>query len=1130
MGKMKKRLAIIMSMLMVVQTPVMAGELLVEEAPVQEEIVRKDIFNKEEVPEDISVGEEAVIAEDEPALVGATSDQCGDNVYWSLSDDGVLTISGTGDMWEWEACPPPWDEHSNEISNVIIESGVTSMGSDAFAYCDSLTEISVHADNSEYSSVDGALFNKDQSTIICYPRGKVGTYAILDSVTSIGDFAFYGCDSLTSVTLPDSVTSIGGSAFARCSSLTSVTIPDSVTSIGRGAFSQCASLTEILVRPNNSKYSSLEGILFNKDQSTIICYPEGKAGAYVIPDRVTSIGDNAFWDCSALTSVTIGNSVTSIGDWAFAGCTSLTSVTIPDSVKSIEFGAFDDCTSLASVTIGDGVTNIGGQAFCGCNALTSVTIGNSVTIIEYGAFYACISLTSVTIPDSVTIIADVAFYHCTSLESVSIPASVTSIGEGAFEFCSALTSIYFEGDSPVFSSDVFGSVTATAYYPAHNPTWTEGVMQDYGGNITWVPYDPEIELSTYNLTLREGEEETIAVTINNGDQLVSWESGDTSIATVDNGLVTGVSAGKTVITITFASGKMLTVNVIVNAGITQIEPNTTTAAVISESGDMAYFSFIPEETNTYVFYSMSEEDTYGYLYDADMNQITSDDDGGDGNNFRITYILSAGEQYYFGARFYSDSAGSFDVRLEAEPVVTNGQCGDDVYWSYEEGTLTISGTGDMYDYSDHSCVPWGSLRSIITSIIIESKVTSIGDYSFSECITLTNVTIPDSVTSIGDSAFSYCDSLTGLTIPDSVTSIGDSAFFYCITLSSMTIPDSVTSIGDSAFSGCYVLTSVTIPDSVTSIGESAFSYCTSLTSVTIPDGVTSIGYGTFDTCTSLTSVMIGDSMMSIGDFAFIHCDALMRILVSDNNSTYSSLDGVLFSKDQSMLILYPYGRSGSYAVPDSVTTIGKYAFARCSALTSVKIPDSVTSIGDSAFFECSALTSVTIGNGVTNIGDEAFCVCDSLSSVTIPDSVTSIGDSAFSGCSSLSNIYFHGDNPEVGHAIFGDVTATAYYPASNPTWTEDVMQNYYGNITWVPWNPSPEVRLYEDTLKLPNSTTSIESESFAGLTQGVNIDVPDSVTSIADDAFEGSAVVIIGAAGGYVEEFCNEHEIPFSAR
>ena len=382
----------------------------------------------------------------------------------------------------------------------------------------------------------------------------------------------------------------------------------------------------------------------------------------------------------------------------------------------------------------------------------------------------------------------------------------------------------------------------------------------------------------------------------------------------------------------------------------------------------------------------------------------------------------------------------------AADIVDSGTCGaegdgSNLTWTLDsDGVLTISGSGDMHGYGP-SGAPWhGRVKSAViaegvtsiggfafydctslTSVTIPDSVTSIGVGAFASCTSLTGIwvaesnshyssdasgvlfnkdkttlvqcpgafaayTIPNSVTSIGDVAFSFCTSLASVTIPDSVTSIGRHAFQYCTSLTSVTIPNGVTSIGDSAFSYCASLTSVTIPDSVTSIGWSAFAGCTSLTSVTIPDSVTSIGSLAFSGCTSLTSVTVPDSVTSIGDAAFASCTSLTGIWVAEGSSHYASdASGVLFNKDKTTLVQCPGAFSGSYAIPDSVTSIGHCAFEDCASLTSVTIPDSVTSIGDFT-----------------------FSYCESLTSVTIPDSVTSIGHYAFEGCRSLTDVYFTG--------------------------------------------------------------------------------------------------------------------------
>ena len=226
------------------------------------------------------------------------------------------------------------------------------------------------------------------------------------------------------------VTSIGAYAFLDYFDLTSVTIPNSVTNIAVYAFYDCASLTAITVNINNPAYSSLAGVLFNQNQTTLILFPMGVAGTYTIPDRVTSIGEAAFFDCGSLTSVTIGTNVTCLGDFAFGNCISLASVTLPNSVTNIGAYAFGDC-GLTRVTIPNSVTSIGEEAFGICSSLTNVTISTNLTSISDYAFEFC-GLTSVTIPNSVTNIGSYAFYHCDRLWGIYFQGNAPSLGSSVF--------------------------------------------------------------------------------------------------------------------------------------------------------------------------------------------------------------------------------------------------------------------------------------------------------------------------------------------------------------------------------------------------------------------------------------------------------------------------------------------------------------------------------------------------------------------------------------------------------------------------------------------------------------------------------------------------------------------------
>ena len=415
---------------------------------------------------------------------------------------------------------------------------------------------------------------------------------------------------------------------------------------------------------------------------------------------------------------------------------------------------------------------------------------------------------------------------------------------------------------------------------------------------------------------------------------------------------------------------------------------------------------------------------------------------------------------------------------------------DFIYTVNDDGTATIT----KYNGNDALLV--------IPNEIDGHTVTAIGRAAFSGCTSLISITIPDSVTSIGYIAFSDCTSLSSIEISDSVTEIGMSAFFGCTNLSSIKIPGGVKEIDRMTFSGCTNLASVIIPGGVTSIGYSAFSDCTNLTGITIPDSVTTIASVAFVNCTSLGSITIPDSVTYIGKAALPGCTS---INVADNNQNYCDIDGVLFSKDKTVLIQYPGGRtSESYSIPDSVTYIDESAFSDCTGLASIIIPGGVTSIGESAFFDCTSLVSINVADnnqvycdidgvlfnkdkteiiiyptgkpsarysipdGVTSIGDYAFFDCTSLSSIEIPDSVTEIGNSAFYHCTGLSSITIPVDVREIGSQAFLDCTGLVY-------------------------------------IRIPNGVTSIGWKAF---------DKCDKLT-------------IYGYSGSYVQTYANSNNIPF---
>ena len=419
------------------------------------------------------------------------------------------------------------------------------------------------------------------------------------------------------------------------------------------------------------------------------------------------------------------------------------------------------------------------------------------------------------------------------------------------------------------------------------------------------------------------------------------------------------------------------------------------------------------------------------------------------------------------------------------------------------------------------------------------SVTSIGNNAFRYCSYLASVTIPNSITSIGDNAFGECG-LSSIEIPNSVTSIGLEAFYNCIFLYSLTIPNSVTEIGSRAFYGSAWFdkqpdglvyagkvayeykgtmpsgTSLTIKEGTVSISYSCFSGCSGLTSVTIPNSVTSIGDFAFSGCSGLTSVTIPNSVTSIFGSSFSSCNNLTSIVVESGNTTYDSRNNcnAIIKTSNNELICgcknteIPnsvtsiggfafYNCSGltSIEIPNSVTSIGDLAFSGCSGLTSIEIPNSVTVIGGSAFYGCSGLTSIDIPNSVTSIGGFAFYNCRGLKSVTIPNSVTSIGERAFFGCSGLMSIIV-----EAGNAV---------YDSRN-------------NCNAIIETSTNSLLVGCENTEIPNSVTSIGHRAFFGCSGLTSIDIPNSVTEIGANAFQDCTSLTSVTIGNFVSKISSD--------
>ena len=813
--------------------------------------------------------------------------------------------------------------------------------------------------------------------------------------------------------------------------------------------------------------------------------------------NVTSIAASAFFNNRTVTHITVPDSVTSIGNAAFSFCTELIVINIPNSVTSIGANAFEYCDKITSLTLPNALTTIGASAFFQCYGLTSIEFPASLTSIGANNFTTTFVRSYVfknsTLAATVgTIITQIVGLSITFDYVGSIPASmmasnvtltnltlgpnITAIGASAFSGCTALSSVIIPNSVTSIGASAFnGCVELLSFtIPDTITVLNEGILgQCKKLSSVTIP----ASVTTIGTSVFSGCTSLSSVTILGSVTSIGIN------AFYNCSRLSSFSVPASIVTIGTNAfyGCTNLVNIVVNSLV-----------------GTSIFSTMTSSTNLSVTFNYA-----GVIPDSITTKIRN-----------LTSVT-------FGPNITKIGISSFDTCIflstvnipDSVTIIDNSA----FFQCYRLKTVTISNSSLLTKIGNTAF----SSCSQLTSINIPSTITTIGVSAFYYCIAMVSCTTSQSGTlllSIPNSVFNYCSSLQSFTIPPSVTSLGGSVFYNCSSLSSVTIPPSVTSIGGSVFYNCSSLTGVTLPN-LTIINPSIFFGCSNLINVNIPSTVTTIESNAFSDCASLTSLTIPQSVSIIRVDSFKKCTGLITITVASNNATYSSVDGVLFNKAKTTLMVYPpKSPSTSYVIPSTVVIVAANAFCNCANLTSLTIPNSTTNIQSLSFFGFPSLSTIVINsthtgflyeNGVlfnkaktnlmlypgglantsyavpstvTTIFSAAFYGAKNLTSVTIPTSVTVINDSVFYGCSGLTSIIIPSAATYIDtNAFYGCSSLTSVtFPATVNT----IYTSAFNGCSSL------------SSFTFPPLVTRLEANVLTGCSSLTSVTIPSTLTTI----------------------------------
>lgn len=705
-----------------------------------------------------------------------------------------------------------------DISEIVLPNSLKRIYNEVFAECHYLKSI----------IIPEGVTTTDVSTF--YSCHRLSSVTLPSTLTEIGIQAFYDCEALTTVKIPDGVTVIGSNAFRYCYKLKSVSIPDSVTSVGANAFHACNALEtlhlgkntatlgrdtyntmdmlkEITVSADNETLCAVDGVLFSKDMTTLIEYPEAKEDtSYVIPSTVTTIKEYAFQNNDKLTSVTIPESVTTIEQYAFEDCDALTSVTVPKSVTTMGTYAFANCGALESVTLTDGLTVIGIYAFYNCDALTAVTIPGSIATLSNCAFHdcdgiieatiqngvetigdhafnSCAALTTVNFAESVKNINYRAFYNCGKLTNLVLPKYIENIGERAFANCDALTEVTIPGTVTSIGNYAFQSCASLTEVVYEEGTTITGYGAFYGCKLLKNVTLPSTmsTISTYTFDACYALDEIILpenlTTIGN----YSFYDCDALAEIVIPDSVTSLGS------YAFQYCEKLE-SVTIGSGVKTIGERAFQGCIALKS------ITVPGNVTT-----IGQEAFYGCTA---LESIILEDG--------VTTI---------NADAFTNCTALTSVNIPASITSITSDlftgCTNLAAINVAEDNETYSSEDGVVYNKDKTVLMMYPVGKTDESFVIPSTVKEIKAEAFRDNAYLKNITIPEGVETIGASNFYNCDALVSITVPDSVTSVGNYFCAYSGSLETVVLGSGMTEVPSHAFYGDNDPKYLTIPSSIT---------------------------------------------------------------------------------------------------------------------------------------------------------------------------------------------------------------------------------------------------------------------------------------------------------------------------